>query len=180
MKKEIPVTDIRYPIGKFESKNSLSDSERRECIRHIAEAPTKLRAAVHNLTIEQLNTPYRPDGWTVKQVVHHVADSHMNAYIRFKLAITEQEPAIKTYAENLWAELPDARNAPIETSLQLIESLHHRWVMFLESLSSADFSHTFRHPDRGIMTLDQLLPLYAWHGRHHIAHITTLKERMGW
>jgi uncharacterized damage-inducible protein DinB len=174
------MTDIRYPIGKFESKNNVSTDDRRECIRHIAEAPAKLRAAVRNLTNEQMNTPYRPNGWTVKQVVHHVADSHLNAYVRFKLAMTEQEPTIKTYAENLWAELPDARNAPVETSLQLLESLHQRWILLLESFTPADFSRTFRHPDRGIMTLEQLLQLYSWHGRHHVAHITSLKERMSW
>ena len=116
----------------------------------------------------------------MKQVVHHVPDSHLNAYIRFKLAITEQEPTIKPYAENLWAELNDSRNTPIEVSLQLLESLHQRWIILLESLTAEDFSRTFRHPERGIMNLDQLLQLYAWHGRHHTAHITTLRDRMGW
>ena len=139
----------------------------------------KLREAVQNLGQEQLDTPYRPGGWTVRQVVHHLPDSHLNAYIRFKLAVTEQQPTIKPYEEHLWAELVDAKSSPIESSLTMLESLHERWVIFLRSLSDADFAKTINHPANGIMNLDRLLQLYAWHGRHHIAHITALRELMG-
>ena len=174
------MTDIRYPVGKFQKQESITDAQREQCIREIAEAPSKLRSAVAGLSDQQLNTPYRDGGWTVKQVVHHLPDSHLNAYIRFKLVLTEQQPNIKTYHENLWAELHDARNAPIETSLTLLESLHTRWVMFLKSLQPQDFDRTLNHPDNGIMKIHTLLQMYAWHGRHHVAHITSLKERMGW
>ena len=174
------MTDLRYPIGKFESKETITDQQRQECIRQISEAPAKFRAAVSGLNEQQLNTPYRDGGWMVKQVVHHVADSHMNAYIRFKLALTEEGPAIKTYRENLWAELSDARVASNETSLLLLESLHTRWVLFLQSLTAEDFNRTFVHPDQGVKKISMLLQLYAWHGRHHAAHITSLRERMGW
>ncbi|MDZ7344493.1 MAG: putative metal-dependent hydrolase, partial [candidate division KSB1 bacterium] len=128
----------------------------------------------------QLDTPYRPEGWTVRQLVHHVPDSHLNAYIRFKLAITEEKPTIKTYEEKLWSELHDARTAPIEISLALLEALHKRWVLFLQSLNPSDFARPFHHPELGTMNLDTLLRLYAWHGRHHVAQITSLRERMGW
>lgn len=174
------MTDFRYPIGKFEPQKSFTDEQRITFIQHIADAPRHLRNAVTGLSEAQLNTPYREGGWTVRQVVHHVPDSHLNAYIRFKLALTEHEPAIKTYEEHLWAELHDARTAPIETSLTLLESLHKRWVMFLQSLKLEDFEKTFRHPENGILKTGFLLQLYAWHGRHHIAHITGLRERMGW
>jgi uncharacterized damage-inducible protein DinB len=174
------MTDLRYPIGKFEFKETITDQQRLEYIRQISETPAKLRAAVNGLNEQQLNTPYRDGGWMVKQVVHHIADSHMNAYIRFKLALTEQEPPIKTYEEQLWAELTDARDASIETSLSLLESLHTRWAMFLRSLTPEDFNRTFIHPQQGVRKLSMLLQLYAWHGRHHVAHITSLRERMGW
>lgn len=174
------MTDIRYPIGKFEMQETISDQQRQECIRQISEAPVNLRAAVKGLNEQQLNTPYRDGGWTVRQVVHHLPDSHLNAYIRFKLALTEQEPPIKTYHENLWAELHDARTAPVETSLTLLESLHTRWVIFLQSLKPEDFNRTFRHPDQGVKKINMLLQLYAWHGRHHVAQITSLRERAGW
>jgi len=140
----------------------------------------KLREAVQNLGQEQLDTPYRPGGWTIRQVVHHLPDSHLNAYTRFKLGITEQQPTIKPYEEHLWAELVDAKSSPIEPSLTMLESLHNRWVIFLRSLSAADYARTINHPASGIMNLDRLLQLYAWHGRHHVAHITALRERMGW
>jgi hypothetical protein len=149
-------------------------------IDQIAEAPARLRAAVEGLTPEQLETPYRPDGWTVRQVAHHVADSHLNAYVRFKLALTEDEPGIKTYKEALWAELADTREVPVEVSLTLLETLHRRWVALLRSLSAADFERTVRHPDHGVLNLNQLVGMYSWHGRHHVAHITALRERMGW
>jgi uncharacterized damage-inducible protein DinB len=158
----------------------LSDEERREKIDQIEAAPAQLRAAVEGLNAEQLDTPYRPGGWTVRQVVHHVPDSHLNAYIRFKLALTEDEPAIKTYDEARWAELPDSRSVPIEVSLVLLETLHRRWVSLLRLLPAAAFEKTLRHPDHGLINLNQLLSLYAWHGAHHVAHVTTLRERMGW
>jgi hypothetical protein len=174
------MTDLRYPIGKFEPPATFTDDLRRQSVRQIADAPDHLRAAVRGLTDQQLDTPYREGGWTVRQVVHHVPDSHINAYIRLRLALTEQEPTIKPYIEKLWAELLDARTAPVDTSLILLESLHKRWVMLLESLKPQDFSKTWRHPEQGLRTLDWMVGLYAWHGRHHVAHITSLRERMGW
>ncbi|TSA15842.1 putative metal-dependent hydrolase [bacterium] len=174
------MTDVRYPVGKFSPKPTISDSERNALIQEIADTPAKLREAVRKLSQEQLDTPYRPGGWTVRQVVHHVPDSHLNSYIRFKLAVTEDQPTIKPYKEHLWAELVDAKSSPIEPSLTLLESLHHRWAIFLRSLGAADFAKTVIHPENGIMNLDRLLQLYAWHGQHHVAHITALRERMGW
>lgn len=172
--------DLRYPIGKFESVTSLTPDQRRECIDAIAEVPTRLAAAVANLTPAQLDTPYRPGGWTVRQLVHHFADSHMNAFTRFKLALTEDEPMVKTYEESLWAELADAKTLPIEPSLAIIDNLHKRWVILLRSLAPADYSRKFRHPEWGAATVDFLLAQYAWHGKHHVAHITSLRERNGW
>jgi uncharacterized damage-inducible protein DinB len=139
-----------------------------------------MRTAVAGLSDQQLNTPYRPEGWTVRQVVHHVPESHMHSYVRFKLAITEEEPTIKPYYEDRWALLDDANRAPIELSLNLLSALHERWVWFLRSLKEVDFQRTFRHPDLGTVSLDKNLALYAWHGRHHVAQITSLRERMGW
>lgn len=172
--------DLRYPIGPFKVDGAPTDENIRRAIDEIAETPAKLRAAVEGLTLEQLDTPYRPDGWTVRQVVHHVPDSHLNSYCRLKLALTEDEPVIKPYDESRWAELEDSRVTPVEVSLALLESLHKRWVMLLESVEPADFQRTFRHPDIGVITLAQNTCLYAWHGRHHVAHITSLRERMGW
>lgn len=172
--------DLRYPVGKFDMQGELTDAQRPALIQQIAEVPANLRAAVKGLNEQQLETPYRPGGWTVRQVVHHLPDSHMNSYIRFKLAVTESQPQIKPYEEQLWAELVDGKTAPIEISLQLLEVLHHRWVMFLQSLKPGDFSRTLLHPANGVMTVDTLLRLYAWHGRHHVAHITSLRKRMGW
>ncbi len=175
------MTDPRYPIGKFERKNTLTADERRACIEQIAAAPQRMRDAVRGLTDAQLDTPYREGGWTVRQVVHHVPDSHMNAYVRLKLALTEESPTIKPYEEDRWAKLADSRETPVETSLQLIDALHTRWVKLLRSMSDADFRRTFRHPQfEGDFTLDGLVALYAWHGRHHVAHITALRDRMGW
>ena len=174
------MTDLRYPIGKFTAKPSISDDERRVLIQQIEEAPAKLREAVKGLDDRQLDTPYREGGWTVRQVVHHLPDSHLNSYIRFKWTMTEDKPAIKTYEEHLWAELVDAKSAPAEVSLVLLEALHRRWVLFLRSLSPADFARTFMHPENGAMNLDRLVQLYAWHGLHHVAHITSLRQRMGW
>ncbi len=174
------MTDLRYPIGKFELVTSATESQRREWIDNIARAPGIVRAAIKGLTEEQLDTPYRPEGWTVRQVVHHLADSHLNAYTRFRLALTEDEPLIKPYQEDRWARLEDARTAPVDLSLTLLDSLHSRWILLLRSMSAADFSRKFRHPERGVLALDTNLGIYAWHGRHHTAHITSLRERMGW
>jgi len=174
------VTDLRYPVGKFKLDGDITEAGRRDLIESIARAPAKLRAAVEGLSPEQLDTPYRPDGWTVRQVVHHLPDSHLNAYIRFRLALTEDEPAIKTYEQERWAELEDARTAPVDLSLALLESLHRRWVLLLRALPPAAFARTFRHPELGVVTLDQQLRMYEWHGRHHVAHITSLKQSMGW
>lgn len=172
--------DLRYPVGKFDLRAKISDAQRPALIQQIAATPAHLRAAVKGLNEQQLDTPYRPGGWTVRQVVHHLPDSHMNSYIRFKLAVTEQQPTIKPYEEQLWAELADGKTAPIEVSLQLLEALHQRWTMFLHSLQPADFNRTVVHPANGVMTVDTLLGLYAWHCRHHVAHITALRERMRW
>jgi uncharacterized damage-inducible protein DinB len=174
------VADLRYPVGKFKLDGDITETERRDLIESIAQAPAKLRAAVEGLSPEQLDTPYRPDGWTVRQVVHHLPDSHLNAYIRFKLALTEDEPAIKTYEQERWAELEDARTAPVDVSLALLESLHRRWVLLLRALPPTAFARTFRHPELGVVTLDQQVRLYEWHGRHHVAHVNSLKQRMGW
>ncbi|MGA9768852.1 MAG: bacillithiol transferase BstA [Blastocatellia bacterium] len=173
-------TELSYPIGKFNWEGDATNEQRQQFIDEIAGTPASIRAAVEGLSAEQLDTPYRPGGWTVRQVVHHVADSHLNSYIRFRLALTEDEPTIKPYHEDRWAELDDARTAPLEVSLVLLESLHERWVHLLKSLKSEDFARTFRHPDIGVLSLDKNLGLYAWHGRHHVAHITRLRERMGW
>jgi len=174
------MTDNRYPIGKFERTETISDSQRKECIQQISEAPSRIRAAVQGLTEAQINTPYRDGGWTVRQVVHHVPDSHMNAYVRCRLALTEDSPTIKPYNEARWAELHDARTAPIEPSLTLLESLHTRWVDLLKSLRTSDFKRPLQHPEHGIIDLDFLVQLYAWHGRHHAAHITSLRRLKGW
>ena len=172
--------DPRYPIGKYTPPPEVTPAFRQQAISAIEEAPAKLRAAVKGLSEEQLNTPYREGGWTVRQLAHHVPDSHMNAYVRFRLALTEQEPTIKPYEEARWAELEDAKSAPVDVSLALLDSLHERWVRLLRSLKAEDFARTFRHPDHGVRTVDWLLFLYAWHGRHHTAHVTELRRKMGW
>lgn len=172
--------DLRYPIGPFNWQGENTSDERHRLIEEIEQTPARLRAAVKGLTTEQIDTPYRPGGWTVRQIVHHLPDSHLNSYTRFKLALTEDEPTIKPYDQGLWAELVDSRTAPFEISLTLLEALHGRWVLLLRSLSSQDFARTFRHPELGVVNLDRNLSLYAWHGRHHVAHITSLRERMGW
>jgi len=171
--------DLRYPVGKFQRAEKITASDRRAMIDAIAETPAKLKAAVAGLNEKQLDTPYRPGGWTVRQVVHHLADSHLNSFVRFKLALTEHEPTIKSYDEKLWAELPDSKT-PIELSLPVLEGLHKRWTALLNSLSEADWQRVFVHPERGKMTLSDNLQLYAWHGRHHVGHITALRERNGW
>jgi hypothetical protein len=175
------MSDLRYPVGPFQRKDTLTPDERRSMIDTIAAAPARMREAVAGLSEQQLDTPYREGGWTVRQVVHHVPDSHLNAYCRLKLALTENEPTIRPYDEALWAQLDDVRTTPVEVSLTLLESLHARWVGLLRSLKDDDFRRTFRHPEHaGTPTIDWLVALYEWHGRHHVAHITSLRERMSW
>ncbi len=172
--------DPRYPVGKYQMPSDVSPAKRGEAIREIATAPHKMRAAVTGLSDAQLETPYRDGGWTVRQVVHHLADSHMNAYIRWRLALTETEPTIKPYEEAAWAKLEDARHAPVEVSLKLLEPLHERWVGLLQSVKPDEFARTFRHPEHGVRSLDWMLFLYAWHGNHHTAHVTELRKQKGW
>lgn len=174
------MSDPRYPLGTFKAEENPTPQRRKELIEQIAQTPAQLRSAVKGLKEAQLDTPYRPGGWTVRQVVHHLPDSHLNAYTRLKLALTEDQPTIKAYDEKLWAELPEARTAPVELSLALLEALHRRWVLQWQALQVADFARTFIHPQHGPRTVDWLLGMYAWHGRHHVAHITALRERMGW
>ncbi len=174
------MTDERYPTGKLEHRQTLTEKERGECIRAIEAAPMALRHAVEGLTAEQLDTPYREGGWTIRQVAHHVPDSHLNAYIRVKLALTEENPTIKTYDESAWAALADSAETPVETSLRLLESIHERFAILLRSLDEAQCARTLIHPDNGTMTVDGLINMYAWHGRHHVGHITALREQRGW
>src|SRR6201997_3415101 len=172
--------DVRYPIGKFSWGGKQTVKERNHCIDEIAATPGRMRKAVAGLNTSQLDTPYRDGGWTVRQVVHHVPDSHMNSYVRFKLALTEHEPTIRPYMENLWAELPEAKSAPIESSLALLDSLHKRWMLALRGIKPEEWKRNLRHPEMGLMSLEKALALYAWHGRHHVAHVTSLRERMSW
>lgn len=174
------MTDLAYPIGKFVWSGPAGADGRARLIGTIAAAPAALRAAVDGLSDGQLETPYRPGGWTVRQVVHHVPDSHMNAYVRFKLAVTEEAPTIKPYDEAAWARLADVKAVPVATSLALLGALHERWVALLVSLDDAAWARTFVHPELGVVPLEKNLALYAWHGRHHVAHVTSLRERMGW
>ena len=181
MKDTLNDQDLRYPIGKFARPAHLSADDRAAAIQSIAELPRKLRDAVHLLSESQIDTPYREGGWTVRQTIHHVADSHMQATGRVRLALTEDWPSITPYKENLWAELADVRTQPVETSLQLLDSIHARWVALLLSLPEADWMERgYKHPESGNQTLEQVAALYAWHGRHHTAHITALRERMEW
>ncbi len=172
--------DPRYPIGKFESPAEVTPTLRNKAIEEIASTPINVRAVVQGMNDAQFDTPYREGGWTVRQVIHHLADSHVNAYIRWRLALTETEPTIKPYEEAAWAKLEDAAHAPVEVSLRLLEPLHDRWVRMLRAVKPEEFARTFRHPEHGVRTLDWMLFLYAWHGRHHTAHITELKEQKGW
>jgi uncharacterized damage-inducible protein DinB len=174
------MSDLQYPIGKFEIKRGTSHEQRLALIESIAQTPARLRAAVANLSTAQLDEPYRPGGWTVRQVVHHLPDSHLNAYTRFKLGLTEAEPTIKPYDENGWAMLEDGRCADPEMSLALLDALHKRWVLFLSSVKPEEFTRRINHPESGILSLDALLQGYEWHGRHHVAHITSLREKKGW
>jgi len=172
--------DPRYPIGPFKFEGEPSEQQIKQFISDIEQTPARLRAALAGLTAKQLETPYRPGGWTVRQVAHHVPESHMNAYVRMKLALTEENPTIKPYDEARWAETPEVVRTPIEVSLTMLDALHERWVTLLKALSPADLARTFNHPESGSWTLGKYVALYAWHGRHHVAHVTTLRERMGW
>lgn len=172
--------DPRFPIGQFVSPKVFSIQGRHEAILEIEETPDRMRQAVRHLTSEQLQTPYRESGWTIAQVVHHVPDSHMQAYSRMRLALTETEPVIKTYMEERWAELHDAMSSDIESSLVLLKGLHQRWVDLIRRLTPEQWAMVYVHPARGRQTLDHMVALYAWHGRHHVAHVTTLREQMGW
>ena len=172
--------DLRYPIGKFQWPVTVSAEERARNIATLWTQPQRLRDAIQGLSEAQIQTPYREGGWTVRQVVHHVPESHMNSYIRFKLALTESNPTVKPYDEAAWARLSDVDSTPVETSLCLLENLHGRWDKLLRSLSEADWKREFVHPQMGPVSLEKNLALYAWHGDHHIAHITELRRRNGW
>lgn len=172
--------DLRYPIGRFKPTAAPEPADRREWIRTIEETPARMREAVAGLKDVQLDTPYREGGWTVRQVVHHVPDSHMNAYVRTCLILTETEPTIRPYDEAAWAMLTFSRLGSIDVSLDLLDALHTRWLGVLRGMSEADYARRFIHPDNGLMTMAVLVELYSWHGRHHVAHITKLREREGW
>jgi hypothetical protein len=173
--------ELQYPIGEFEYIEIISDDDRLMLIENLAMVPMILRGEVEGLTEQQLDTPYRPNGWTIRQVVHHLPDSHMNAYIRFKWTLTEIEPTIKPYEEALWSELFDGKSANIDISLDLLDALHRKWDLLLRSMTDEDFEKAYHHPETGLrITLNEALAMYEWHGRHHIAHITSLKQRMGW
>ena len=172
--------DLKYPVGRFEAAAEVPHSARAALIDSVGSTPARLRAAVSGLDDAQLDTPYRDGGWTVRQVVHHVADSHLNAYTRFRLAITEDEPTIRPYNEKLWADLDDAAGAPVEISLVLLDALHVRLDLLLRTFTASDYERKLLHPENGPMTIGSLLRMYEWHGRHHVAHITRLRERMHW
>ena len=175
------MTDLRYPVGKFTPGASVSDSQRKALIDDIARTPAAMRSAVAGLTPAQLDTPYRPGGWTVRQVVHHVPDSHMHAYLRFKLALSENTPTIMPYDQDVWVTLPDTPATPVDVSLALLDALHARWVTLLRAMRASDFERGYQHPELGrVVPLSEALGSYAWHGRHHVTHITSLRERNGW
>jgi len=171
---------LKYPIGRWDRNATLDASGVAAAIDTLDAAPRRLRAAVAGLSDEQLDTPYRPGGWTVRQLVHHVPDSHINAYVRTRWALTEDRPAIKTYEEHLWAELPDARGAAVEPSLALLAALHQRWVLLLRALGEAELDRPYLHPEMGAMPVRRMLSMYDWHSRHHEAHVTSLRARQGW
>jgi uncharacterized damage-inducible protein DinB len=174
------MSDPRYPVGKFTYAGPPDEAQRGHMIREIEQTPAALRAAIKGLSPQQIETPYRESGWTVRQVIHHVPESHMNAYIRFKLGLTEDSPTIKPYEEDRWAKTGEVQSTPLEVSLTLLDSLHDRWVRLLRSLKPEEWKRSFNHPEMGPMPLEKSLALYAWHGRHHAAHITELRKRMGW
>lgn len=172
--------DLRYPIGPFAAPAAVTAQDRLRWIEEIRDTPARLHDAIVGLSEQKLDTPYRPGGWTVRQVVHHLPDSHMNAYVRFRMALTEERPTIKPYDEARWAELADARSGPVDVSLGLLAALHVRWVSLLEALRPEQWARAYHHPDMGVVGLGTALALYAWHGRHHVAHVTGLRERSGW
>jgi hypothetical protein len=172
-------TDLRYPIGRFQRPTQLTDTAFADAIVALAALPAQLRSTVAGLSASQLDTPYRPDGWTVRQVVHHVADSHMNAYLRVKSALTEEDPTIRPYDEKRWAEQVDSAR-PIDGSLAILDGVHDRWVALVRDLPPAARARTFQHPESGAWRVDQAIALYAWHGAHHQAHVNGLRERSGW
>ena len=172
--------NLQYPIGRFQWTGEYDPQDRAQWLQVISDTPENVRRVIDGLTGEQLDTPYRPGGWTVRQVVHHYADDHLNTYIRFKLALTEETPTIKGYSEALWAELPDARLGPPEPSLQLLAALHQRWMQAWRSLEEADWRRTFVLPSRGEVSLETVARLYHWHGRHHVAQVRALRVRNGW
>lgn len=174
------MNDPRYPIGKLVRKSVLEPQVRAQAIATIAALPFQLADAVRGLDQQQLDTPYRDGGWSVRQVVHHLADSHVNAYVRTKLLLTESNPTVKVWDEEKWGELADAKEAAIGGSLLLVTAVHERWVHCLRSRAAADFAKTLQHPDNGPMTLDDLVSIYEWHGRHHVAHVTALRSKMEW
>jgi hypothetical protein len=172
--------NLKYPVGRFVFDTDVTPDKRRGWIHDIADLPVTARQATAGLSPSQLDTPYRDGGWTVRQVVHHLADSHMNSFTRFKLALTETNPQIKPYNQDAWAGTADAAHTDIELSLRLLEGLHARWAALLSSMAAEDFARTFLHPENGLMTLERTLQTYAWHCRHHVAHITELRARKGW
>lgn len=174
------MTDLRYPTGRFEHSGPVTEEDLERWIEHIEALPAQLAAAVEGLTDAQLDTPYRPGGWTIRQVVHHVPDSHLNAYVRFKWTLTEDRPTIKAYDEKAWAELADTRLTPVATSLEFLRLLHAKWGVLLRSLRPEELERQFVHPEWGTVSLALTVGTYAWHGRHHVAHITTAVEREGW
>lgn len=174
------MSDLRYPIGPFQMVDKLSYEKRRQYIDQFEETPEKLREAVKGLSKAQLDSPYRPDGWTIRQVIHHLADSHLNAYVRFKMTLTEEIPTTKSYDQERWAELEDSRTAPVEDTLSVFEGLYRRWIILLRSLNAEDFARKLHHPDAGIISLDGYLSMCVWHGLHHTAHITSFRERKNW
>lgn len=181
MPPSMPFESLRYPIGRFASSKTISPEQRQQYIAEIERLPQEVIEAVEKLANSQLDTPYREGGWTIRQVVHHIPDSHINAYVRFKWTLTEEQPTIKPYFEDRWAELSDAKNTPVNISLNLLEALHQRWVVLLKDISESGWAKKFTHPDSSKETrLDTALATYAWHGKHHLAHIQSLKTRMGW
>lgn len=176
----ISLDDLRFPIGPFVIISDITQELRSSWIEELAESSKSLRMAVDGLTEQQLNTPYRPGGWTLRQVVHHLADANLNGYFRFKHALTEQVPLIKPFDESLWAELPDSCTAPIDSSLELYEQLHYRWLYLMDNMKPDSFARSYRHPANGLWTLDTALSFFSWHARHHIAHITSLRKQRGW
>ena len=171
--------DLRFPVGKFDSDFEVTTDLRQQFIQTISGLPEKLNEAVKNLSDAQLDTPYRPEGWTVRQVVHHIADSHLNSLCRFKLALTEDQPTIRPYHEDRWAELEDSK-MPVDVSMKIIDGVHSRWTSLLNSMTDNDYKRKLNHPESGEWTLEKMLGLYDWHSRHHLAHITTLAERENW